>query len=69
MTDLADQASEAEENDRARAIDKATRRGQGQPYCDNCDETISELRQSLGATRCIDCQLAYERTLDWRSNR
>lgn len=69
MTDLADQASEAEEHDRTRAIANATRRSQGQPNCDNCDEPISDLRQSLGATRCIDCQEAYERSLDWRSNR
>lgn len=69
MTDIADTASQTEERDRAIAIAKATRRSQGRPYCDNCDEPISDLRQGLGATRCIDCQLAYERSLDWRSNR
>jgi RNA polymerase-binding transcription factor DksA len=38
----------------------------GRPECE-CGETISPLRQSLGASRCVECQERHEqRRRAWR---
>ena len=65
MADPADLAGieiEREEARRAdaRAIEAAARLLSGRSEC-ACGEPISKERQDLGAFRCMDCQIEYER--------
>lgn len=61
MADEIDRAQEREQFDRELALRAVVGiQGQGRAECD-CGEAITELRQGLGATRCIDCQTAHER--------
>lgn len=63
MSDDIDLAQSHEEMHRAHAlaaIERQRERQTGLPHCVECGEDISQLRQSLGAELCIDCQTAAE---------
>ena len=63
MSDDIDLAQSHEEMHRAHAlaaIERQRSRQTGLPECIECGEEISPLRQSIGATRCIDCQTDHE---------
>ena len=61
MADIADRANEYMEEERQRSLAAMlAKKGSGKPECD-CGEPISERRQELGATRCIDCQNEEEK--------
>lgn len=63
MSDDVDLAHQHEEMHRAHAlaaIERQRERQTGLPECRECGEDISELRQSLGAELCIDCQTIAE---------
>ena len=54
-------AAEAEFARRAHAIEEAWKASQPPTYfCEDCDAGITELRQALRATRCVDCQETFE---------
>lgn len=61
MADEIDRAQEREQFDRDLALRAVVgNHGQGRAEC-ACGDGISELRQGLGATRCLDCQTDHER--------
>ena len=71
MTDISDQASVREDEDRARALAAQARRAglagktvaDSATHCQDCDEPIPEPRRYavLGVKTCIDCQLLKEK--------
>lgn len=61
MADEIDRAQEREQFDRDLALRAVVgNHGQGRAEC-ACGEGISQLRQGLGAVRCLDCQTDHER--------
>lgn len=60
MPDLMDHVQERVQRDLDIAISEATTRRQGLPFCEECDEPISVLRQGLGARLCVGHQSARE---------
>jgi hypothetical protein len=62
VADEIDAAQAREQMDRELAIAAVLKRqpqGPGAERC-RCGEAISELRQRLGAVRCVDCQATNE---------
>lgn len=60
LTDRA--AQEAEFAARKHAIEEAWRLAQPPTYfCEDCDAGITEIRQAMRCTRCVDCQTVFER--------
>lgn len=61
MSDPVDHAQEREQLDRERAL-KAHQDVDrlGRTHCQECNEAISALRQSLGAMHCVMCQSTIE---------
>ncbi|WP_240183464.1 hypothetical protein [Arenimonas caeni] len=60
MPDFMDHVQDQVQRDLDDALAKATRRGIGLPFCEECDEPISLLRQGLGARLCVAHQSAKE---------
>lgn len=63
MTDVIDQAQQHEEMHRAHALAAIERQREkqiGLPHCVECGNDISTLRQSMGATLCVECKTAAE---------
>lgn len=60
MPDLMDHVQDRVQRDLDIAISEATKRGVGLPFCEECDEPISRLRQDLGARLCV----AHQSTLE-----
>lgn len=60
MPDFMDHVQERVQRDLDQAIDAATRRREGLPFCEECDEPITRLRQDLGARLCVAHQQAFE---------
>jgi RNA polymerase-binding transcription factor DksA len=59
--DVIDRANDLAAEDLAHRIAAATRaKPRGPAECDDCGDTISDLRRDLGARRCITCQEAHE---------
>ena len=61
MSDFIDRVQERvqQENDDALARHSARRR-EGLPHCEECGETISPLRQGMGARLCMPHQVQAE---------
>jgi len=60
MPDLMDHVQERVLRDLDISISEATTRREGLPFCEECDEPISRLRQDLGARLCVPHQQALE---------
>jgi RNA polymerase-binding transcription factor DksA len=60
MSDIADQAAAYQERMNAAAVAAVRVSGTGATHCVECAEPISELRQRMGARRCMDCQSDHE---------
>lgn len=60
MSDSADHAADYQTRMNAAAVAAVRVTGAGTTHCVECAEPISELRQRLGARRCIDCQADRE---------
>jgi predicted amidophosphoribosyltransferase len=59
LTDSA--AAEAEFAARVRAIEEGWRLTRAPALlCSDCEEPLSELRQSMRCSRCVGCQAGYE---------
>ena len=52
----------AQLDDAIAAHQRAVSASRASEFCTECGESISPLRQQLGAHLCIDCQRAYETT-------
>ncbi len=66
------QADEIERAVHAREIERARSAAHGRTICvePGCDDPISATRQSMGATRCVECQTDHEmRSGRWASGR
>jgi RNA polymerase-binding transcription factor DksA len=61
MPDFMDYVQDRVQADTAIAVAKATQRAPGLAECMVCDEPISQLRQQLGAQRCLPHQEEHER--------
>ena len=49
-------------NDAIAAHQRAVSASKSSEFCTECGESISPLRQQLGAHLCIDCQRVFETT-------
>lgn len=59
--DYTQQQAELAEAMLAKAAARKAQTLRGMAECVECDEPISELRQNLGAIRCVPCQTLVER--------
>ncbi|OOS00652.1 hypothetical protein B0186_05565 [Canicola haemoglobinophilus] len=64
MTDQFDRASEIEEQMRQHAIRKQQQQMTDKSavrFCLDCDEEIPVIRQKMGCSRCVNCQIIFEK--------
>jgi len=63
MTDLIDVAQRRQLETIEQSLANRPTMGKGLSHCEvpACGEPISPMRQAMGATRCVECQTAYER--------
>lgn len=59
--DTIDVAQRRQQDDIDHALAARSPAGEGRPTCAECGEAISELRQQMGAVRCLECQRDCER--------